>query len=39
MFLLRERRHLSGCILGGQTALNCAVELADHGIYEQYGVL
>ncbi|MEO6264918.1 MAG: carbamoyl-phosphate synthase large subunit [Luteimonas sp.] len=24
--------------MGGQTALNCALELADHGVLEQYGV-
>src|SRR3546814_18679846 len=24
--------------MGGQTALNCALDLADHGVLEQYGV-
>ncbi len=35
-----EREHPDALLptMGGQTALNCALELADHGVLEQHGV-
>ncbi len=34
----RERPDALLPTMGGQTALNCALELADHGVLEKYGV-
>ncbi|MCD9030337.1 carbamoyl-phosphate synthase large subunit [Luteimonas sp. Y-2-2-4F] len=34
----KERPHALLPTMGGQTALNCALDLADHGVLEKYGV-
>ncbi len=34
----RERPDALLPTMGGQTALNCALDLADHGVLEQYGI-
>ncbi|HVR81622.1 MAG TPA: carbamoyl-phosphate synthase large subunit [Luteimonas sp.] len=36
--IAKERPEALLPTMGGQTALNCALDLADHGVLEQYGV-
>ncbi|MDN5924759.1 MAG: carbamoyl phosphate synthase large subunit, partial [Xanthomonadales bacterium] len=36
--IAKERPHAVLPTMGGQTALNCALDLADHGVLEKYGV-
>jgi carbamoyl-phosphate synthase large subunit len=36
--IAKERPQALLPTMGGQTALNCALDLADHGVLEQYGV-